>query len=69
MGVQRFVVHGSAREGCDQGPAPESLQGRVDLQAFSARPPAMALAQLAGLAVKELECASLGSERLLHCHR
>ncbi len=52
-----------ARSG-DGGPTPESLRGPVNLPAFAAKPPGMALAQLAGLAVKELECTSFGGEPL-----
>jgi hypothetical protein len=44
------------------GPVPDLLRGPLDLSAFAAKPPAMALAQLAGLAVKELECTSFDGE-------
>jgi hypothetical protein len=48
----------------DGGPALESLRGPLNLPAFAAKPPEMALAQLAGLAVKQLECTSFRAEPL-----
>jgi len=51
-----------ARSG--DSPSPELLRAPLDLSAFAAKPPPIALAQLAGLVVKELECTSLGTESM-----
>jgi hypothetical protein len=52
-----------ARSG-DLASSPELLRAPLDLSAFAAKPPQIVLAQLAGLAVKELECTSLGTESM-----